>query len=80
MGPPPLDPHRLLRWLPQAAGGIQGALRAVAQHTGLPVVLVAAVALVLSWRAFKQGARFAVEVLMATAVLVAATSLGWIRW
>jgi hypothetical protein len=52
----------------------------VSHHTGLPVVVVGAIALVLSWRAFKQGVRFAAEVTFALVVLIVATRLGWIRW
>jgi len=69
MSPFRLDPrwaHACLRW--------------ASHHTGLPVVLVAAVALVVTWRLLKRGVRLAVEVALALALLVAATRLGWLRW
>lgn len=59
---------------------VKGWLRWVSHHTGLPVVLVAAIAVVLSWRLFKHTARFAVQVLVTLIALIAATRLGWIRW
>lgn len=49
-------------------------------HTGLPVVLVAGVALVISWRLARRGARFAVEVAVATALIALATHFGLVRW
>jgi NCAIR mutase (PurE)-related protein len=52
----------------------------VAQHTGVPVILVAAVGIVVSWRIFKKTARIAVEVALVLVVLVIATKLGWISW
>jgi hypothetical protein len=75
-----LDPRHLVGWWGAATGNLRTLLRFVAHHTGLPVVVVAAVALVLSWRAVRQSTRFAFEVLVALAMLVAATRLGWIRW
>ena len=48
--------------------------------SGLPVVVVAAIAVVISWRLAKRSARLAVEVTVVTAALVAATRLGWIAW
>jgi hypothetical protein len=55
-------------------------LHAIAHHTGIPVVVVAAVLLVLSWRIVKRTYRFALEVALVLAVLVMATKLGWIAW
>jgi hypothetical protein len=52
----------------------------IAHHTGAPVVVVAAVALVASWRIAKRALRFAVEVAVVLALLVVATRLGWIRF
>jgi hypothetical protein len=82
----------VVRWLEQAfaphhgshAWGpmevVKGWLRWVSQHTGLPVVLVAAIAVVVSWRLFKRTARFALQVLLTLVALLVATRLGWIRW
>jgi hypothetical protein len=71
---PLVDPHWLLH------GGLGAALRWGAQHTGLPVILVAAIALVGSWRLFKRTLRFTIEVVVAVALLLVATRLGWITW
>ncbi|HEX3771286.1 MAG TPA: hypothetical protein VHV30_10495 [Polyangiaceae bacterium] len=61
-------------------GAVRGAVRWGAHHTGLPMVLVAALAVVLSWRIIKRGARLALEVVIAFAVLAVATRLGWLSW
>jgi hypothetical protein len=80
VGTRPLDVHRLFAWLSLAAGDLRSLLRLVAHHTGLPIVIVGAIAAVVSWRAFKRGVRFVFEVMVAAAALFAATRLGWIRW
>ena len=51
-----------------------------AQHTGLPVMVIAAIALVLAWRVAKKTAHVFLEVALAFALLFALTKLGWIRW
>ena len=55
-------------------------MRFVAHHTGLPALLVAAVLIVVGYKLLKKTARFAVEVAVIGALLVAATELGWLRW
>ena len=50
-----------------------------AHHTGLPVILVAAIPLVLSWRLLKRTLRLTVEVVIALALLVVATRWGGSR-
>jgi hypothetical protein len=80
VGTRPLDVHRLFAWLSLAAADLRSLLRLVAHHTGLPIVIVGALAAVVSWRALKRGIRFVFEVMVAAAVLFAATRLGWIRW
>jgi hypothetical protein len=52
----------------------------LAHHTGIPVVILAAVALVLSFRVARRASRLVVELALALTVVVAATKLGWIRW
>jgi hypothetical protein len=59
---------------------LRSVLRWGAIHTGLPVVLVAAVGVVVSLRLVRRWAGFAVEVTLAAGVLAAATRFGWIRW
>jgi hypothetical protein len=56
------------------------ALRQVSAHTGIPVVLVAAIALVMSWRMAKRTLRFMVEVGFALVLVVALAELGWIKF
>ena len=76
MSSPLLDPARMLA----LTGGLRAALRWGAAHSGLPVVIVAALTVVVSWRLAKRSARLAVEVAVVTAMLLAATRLGWISW
>ena len=52
----------------------------VAVHTGVPALVVAAVAIVAGYKILERTARFAAEVLVVTAALAAATELGWLRW
>ena len=56
------------------------AVRWLSVHTGLPALLVGAVLVVVGYRILKKTARFAVEVALVAALLVAATSAGWIQW
>jgi hypothetical protein len=56
------------------------ALRWGSQHTGLPIIVVAAIVLVVSWRIFRRSVRFVVEVTIAVALLLFATRFGWIHW
>jgi hypothetical protein len=80
MRPPAFHLHWQLRWLPAASGGVRSALREIAHHTGLPTVLVAAVALVLSWRMLRRALPMAIEVAFAVALLLVATRFGWLKW
>ena len=75
-----LDPHRMLGWVPVAGDSVRLALRWAATHSGLPVVVVAAVGLVMSWHLFRRTLRWTVEVAFALALLLVATRLGWISW
>ena len=78
----------MVPWLPlwivayasTGAAGVRRLLHAVAHHTGVPIIVVAAAALVVSWRWAKRALRLAFEVAFVTALLLAATRLGWIRW
>jgi hypothetical protein len=80
MHSPVLDPQRMVSWLIPAGHGLRDALRWGSHHSGLPVVVVAALALVVSWHLARRAARLAVEVTIATALLLVATRLGWIAW
>lgn len=55
-------------------------LQLVARHTGVPVLLVAALALVLSFRLARRMTRLFVEVSVAAALVFALTRLGLITW
>jgi hypothetical protein len=55
-------------------------LHLVSRHTGVPVVIVAAAALVLSFRLARRAARLAVEMTVALALVLVATKMGGIRW
>lgn len=55
-------------------------VRYAADHTGVPAVVVASVALVVSWRMFKRTLRFAVELAIAMTLVITATELGWLRF
>jgi hypothetical protein len=80
MRPSAFDPHRLLPWPPALGQGLQTGLRWGASHTGLPVVVFAAIAIVVSWHFFRRTLRLAVDVVIAIAALLVATRLGWIVW
>ena len=63
--------------------GLRHFLQWVTQHTGIPVVVVAAVLLVVSWKLAKyakRARRLALEIAVVTALLLLATHFGWIRW
>jgi hypothetical protein len=75
-----LDPTRWLAWGTLLGGSVRTALGWASHHTGLPMILVAAIALVASWHVFKRTLRFAIEVAVATALLLVATRLGLLSW
>jgi len=58
----------------------RAALRVVSSHTGLPIVLVAAFALVLSYRLARRMTRLAAELTLVVTALFVATRFGWISW
>lgn len=80
MGIAPAVPRWIVPLAPTAADGMRAALRWGSQHTGLPIIVVAAIAIVVSWRIFRRSLRFVVEVTIAVALLLVATRIGWIRW
>ena len=63
-----------------AAGAARFVVRGLSLHTGVPALVVGAVLVVVGYRILKKSARFAVEVALVTALLVAATGAGWIQW
>jgi len=52
----------------------------ISAHTGLPVIVVAALAIVVGWRVARRTWHIAFELVLAVAALLVATHLGWIRW
>ena len=80
LAPPMFDPNGLMGWVALLGGNAREGLRWAAHHTGLPVVLVAAMTLVTSWHLLRRGLRFAVEVAVAAVLLLAATKLGLLSW
>jgi len=80
MWPACFEPLRKASWPTGLFRAPVEALRWGAHHTGLPIVLLGALALVASWHLFRRTTRFAIEVALAAAALLAATRLGWIAW
>lgn len=60
--------------------GARAVVRYLAEHTGVPALVVAAVLVVVGYRILKRSARFAVEVAVVAVLLACATRFGWIRW
>jgi hypothetical protein len=75
----PLLVFRLWKW-GSDPGNWKSAIGFLAQHSGVPALVVAALLLVVGFRLLKKSARFLAEVAVVTAALFAATQLGWIRW
>jgi hypothetical protein len=75
-----LDPNRWLAWTQMLGGSLRGMLSWAAQHTGLPVVLIAAIALVGSWHLFRRSLRFAIEIALTATFLLVLAKLGLLRW
>ena len=80
MVPPSIAPPGMATWLPWAGDSLRAAVHWGSDHTGLPTILVAAMAMVVSFRMFRRSVRFAVEVVVCVALLACATKLGWIHW
>lgn len=74
------DPNRILVWTVALGESVRSELRWASSHTGLPVLVVAAIAIVASWHVFRRTLRFAIEVALAAALLFAATEFGLLRW
>ncbi len=49
-------------------------------HTGVPAVILASVALVVGYRAFRRTMRFAVQLTIAMTIVLAATYFGWLSF
>jgi hypothetical protein len=75
-----LGPYHWLAGIRVLGGSLRAMLSWAAQHTGLPVVLIAAIALVGSWHMFKRSLRFAIEVALTATFLVVLAKLGLLRW
>jgi hypothetical protein len=79
-----LELARIAAWAQAEAhagtAGIVKGLHMLARHTGVPVLFVAAAALVVSWRLARRAARLTIEFAVALVVVTAATKFGWIHW
>jgi len=80
MRSPAFDLRRMTAWVPDVGPSVRAALRWGAHHTGLPVVVFSAIALVAAWHLLRRTARFAIEVVLAVVLLLVAAKLGWIAW
>ena len=76
---PPVLRLWTMPWATLATAG-RFAIRWLSLHTGLPALIIGAILVVVGYRILKKTARFAVEVALVAALLVAATSAGWIQW
>jgi hypothetical protein len=56
------------------------ALHWISAHSGVPVIVVAAVILVLSWKFLKWSWKFLVQIAIVAGLLFLATKLGWISF
>jgi hypothetical protein len=70
----------LLRLAANGLGPFKHAAALVSRHTGVPVLLVAAGMVVISWRFLKSAAKVAAEIALVAGVLLLATQLGWLTW
>jgi hypothetical protein len=77
---PAIDPQRMLAGGEAMGPALRAALRWGSEHTGLPAILVAAIALVVSFRVMKRTLRFVIEVVLCVALLVVATKIGLLQW
>lgn len=69
-----------LGWLGPIGEWLRHALVGIAQKAGIPVVVVAAIALVLSLRIARRAVRIVVEIAVAAVILAVATEHGWVHW
>ena len=69
-----------LAWLGPLGEWLRRALVTLAQKAGIPVVVVAAIALVVSLRIARRAVRIAVEIAVAAVILAVATQHGWVHW
>lgn len=67
------------RWT-QVVAGAKAALHWISVHTGVPVLIVAALVVCVGYRVLKRSLRFVIEVTAVIVLLLLATELGWIRW
>jgi hypothetical protein len=75
-----LEATRWQPWIGALSGGMRGAILWASEHTGLPTVVIAAVALVGSWHVFKRTLRFVIEVALTATLLLVLAKLGFLRW
>jgi hypothetical protein len=76
----PRVPPWAVAWLQSEGSAACRTLRTIAGRTGLPISLVAALALVLCFRIARRAGHLALELVLAVALVLAATRAGWIRF
>jgi hypothetical protein len=83
LGPPSWILELEARARPTAEAALASSTHALhwaASRTGLPVVVIAALAVVVTWRVARRAWPVGLELALAVTVLLVATHLGWIRW
>jgi hypothetical protein len=56
------------------------ALHWISNHSGVPVIIVAAVLIVLSWRFLKWSWKFLIQIAIVAGLLFVAVKMGWIAF
>ncbi len=72
--------HALTGRLGPVADWARHALATIARQAGIPVVVVAAIALVLSLRIARRAVRIVIEITVAAVILAVATQHGWVHF
>jgi hypothetical protein len=67
-------------WVHRAVVAAEHLVVTLARHSGIPAVLVAALALVVAFRLARRAVHLAVEIALALALVLAATRAGWLRF
>jgi len=67
-------------WFSAASIVASRGIATLARHSGVPAVLVAAIALVVAFRLARRAAHLTLEIALALALVLAATRAGWLRF
>ncbi len=77
---PRFIPVVVFPWLHRLGAHAERAIQTIAKHSGVPAVVVAALALVIAFRLARRTLHLLVEVALAFVLVLAATKAGWIRF